>query len=110
MTSRLLDINRSIAASAFPSTDLVKLPRSRLLARNDFRFCRQPGALYQGNRAGLKPPLNYEQTPLFLPTPLRRNTCAEKMSTKLMMSSSIASGQKTKAPVTKMGLTYWFLR
>ena len=40
----------------------------------------------------------------------RRNTCAEKMPTKLMMSSSIASGQKTKAPVTKMGLTYWFLR
>jgi hypothetical protein len=50
------------------------------------------------------------QTPLFLPTPLRRNTCAEKIPTKLMMSSSIASGQKTKAPVTKMGLTYWFLR
>jgi hypothetical protein len=29
---------------------------------------------------------------------------------RLMMSSPIASGQKTKAPVTKMGLTYWFLR
>jgi hypothetical protein len=54
--------------------------------------------------------LTYVQTPLFLPTPLRRNTCAEKMPTKLMMSSPIASGQKTKAPVTKMGLTYWFLR
>jgi hypothetical protein len=50
------------------------------------------------------------QTPLFLPTPLRRNTCAERMPTKLMMSPPIASGQKTKAPVTKMGLTYWFLR
>ena len=75
----------------------------------NFRFARQPGALYQGNRAGLKPPLNYVQTPLFLPTPLWRNTCAEKMPTKLMMSSPSASGQKTKAPVTKMGLTYWFL-
>jgi hypothetical protein len=64
----------------------------------------------RGNREGLKPPLNYVQTPLFLPTPLRPNTCAEKMPTKLMMSSPIASGQKTKASVTKMGLTYWFLR
>jgi hypothetical protein len=69
-------------------------------------FARQPGAIYQGIRGGL----NYVQTPLFLPTPLRRNTCAEKMPTKLMMSSSIASGQKKKGPVTKMGLTYWFLR
>ena len=46
-------------------------PLIGLLARNDFRFCRQPGALYQDNRAGLKPPLNYVQAPLFLPTPLR---------------------------------------
>ena len=31
----------------------------------------------------LKPPLNCVQTPLFLPTPLKRNTCAEKMPTKV---------------------------
>ena len=50
----------------------------------NFRFAGQLGAISQGNRAGLKPPLNYVQTPLFLPTPLRRNTCAEEMPTKLM--------------------------
>jgi hypothetical protein len=32
---------------------------------------------------------NYVQTLLFLPTPLRRNACAEKMPTKLMMSCPI---------------------
>jgi hypothetical protein len=31
-----------VDASAFPSTDLVKLPTSRLLARNNFRVARDP--------------------------------------------------------------------
>ena len=35
--------NRSVSARAFPSTDLVKLPTSRLLARKNFRFARHPG-------------------------------------------------------------------